>query len=201
METGLFAITTFLAGLIGTNTLAAHHIALQTASMTFMVPLGISYATTIRVGQRLGQGDRAGARGSGYVGMGIGVGFMGLMALLLWLMPERVVSIYLNLGDRENQAVIQIAIQLLGIAAIFQVFDGLQVIAAGALRGLKDTRIPMILGTMAYWGLGFTSSYGLAFQLGLGGLGLWWGLALGLAIAALLLSYRFHRLTVTAPAP
>lgn len=194
VEAGLFVVTTFLMGLLGTVPLAAHHIALQTASITFMVPLGISYATTVRVGLKMGQGDRAGSRRAGYVGMGIGGVFMGLMALVFWVMPAAIVSIYLDLSDPSNREVVAMAVSLLGVAAMFQVFDGLQVIAAGALRGLKDTRIPMVLGILAYWGIGLSSGYGLGFLLDWGSVGLWWGLALGLAIAALVLSWRFSRL-------
>ncbi|MDX2214769.1 MAG: MATE family efflux transporter [Oculatellaceae cyanobacterium bins.114] len=194
VEAGLFTITTFLMGYLGTTTLAAHQIALQTSALTFMVPMGISLATTIRVGQLVGQGDSDGARLAGYVGIGLGALFMAVMGLIMWIAPRSIIALYLNLNDAENAAVIQIATSLLGVAALFQIVDGIQAIAAGALRGLKDTRIPMLIGIIAYWGVGLTSGYLLGLQQGMGGVGLWLGLAIGLAIAACVLTWRFHSL-------
>ncbi len=193
-ETGMFTVTTLLAGQLGSTTLAAHQIALQTATITFMVPLGISQATTIRVGQFMGQRNPTAAKLAGYVGIALGAVFMGAMALLMWLMPERIVSVYLDLNQPENRPVVAIASALLGVAAIFQIFDGIQVIAAGALRGLKDTRVPMVMGVISYWVVGFSSSFMLGMIVGWGGTGLWWGLALGLAVAATVLTWRFYRL-------
>jgi multidrug resistance protein, MATE family len=190
-EAGLFTVTTFLMGQISTVTLAAHQIALQTAATSFMIPLGVSFATTIRVGQMLGQGDRSGARLAGYVGMGIGATFMAAMGLLMWTIPERIVSLYLDTSDPVNADVVTVAKNLLGVAAWFQLVDGIQVTANGALRGLKDTYIPMMIGIVAYWGIGLTSGYVLSARMGLGGVGLWWGLAIGLAIAAIVLTWRF----------
>ncbi|HEY9700268.1 MAG TPA: MATE family efflux transporter [Trichocoleus sp.] len=190
-ETGLFTVTTFLMGQLGTATLAAHQIALQTAALTFMIPLGISFANTVRVGQFLGQGDLQSAKLAGYTGMSIGVGFMALMALLFWTVPEAIVSLYLDIRNPANQAVVTLAKQLLGVAAMFQVVDGLQVTAVGALRGLKDTRIPMLIGLLAYWGIGLTCGYTLGLRFGFGGVGLWWGLAIGLVLAASILTWRF----------
>jgi MATE family multidrug resistance protein len=190
-EAGLFTVTTFLMGQISTVTLAAHQIALQTAATSFMVPLGVSFATTIRVGQMLGQGDRSGARLAGYVGMGIGATFMAGMSLLMWTIPERIVSLYLDTTDPINADVVTVAKNLLGVAAWFQLVDGIQVTANGALRGLKDTYIPMMIGIVAYWGIGLTSGYILSARMGLGGVGLWWGLAIGLAVAAMVLTWRF----------
>jgi multidrug resistance protein, MATE family len=198
VETGLFTATTFIVGQIGTTTLAAHQIALQTASITFMVPLGVSFATTVRVGQFNGQQNPSGARIAGYVGIGIGSLFMGIMAILFWVMPETIISLYLDVQDPANREVVAIAKSLLGVAAMFQLVDGIQVIAAGALRGLKDTRIPMFIGILAYWFLGLGSSYLLGLQLGFGGIGLWWGLAIGLAAAAVILTWRFHYLITPA---
>lgn len=193
VESGLFAITTILMGLFGTVTLAAHQIALQTAAFTFMVPLGISYATTVRVGQLVGQGHLGSARVAGYVGIGLGAGFMLIAGLLFWMIPETIIALYLDVHEPENQAVVDQAKTLLGVAAIFQIADGVQVNAAGALRGLKDTQVPMLIGIFSYWCVGLTSGYGLGFWLGWGGVGLWWGLAIGLAIAALILTWRFSR--------
>ncbi len=194
VESGLFTVTTFLMGQLGTVTLAAHHIALQTAAVTFMVPLGISFATTVRVGQLMGQGNLRGARLAGFVGMGIGATFMGMMALLFWTMPQTIVSLYLDVNNPDNADVVQMAMALLGVAAMFQLFDGVQIIAAAALRGLKDTRIPMLIGVIAYWIVGLGSGYWLGIRLEFGGVGLWLGLAIGLAAAACILSWRFYSL-------
>lgn len=191
-ETGLFTVTTFLVGQMGTVTLAAHQIALQTASITFMVPLGISFATTVRVGQLNGRGEPSRAQLAGYVGIGLGSLFMGIMAILFWTMPRLIISLYLNVQNPENERVVTVAESLLNVAAMFQMVDGIQVIAAGALRGLKDTRIPMLVGIFAYWGVGLTSGYLLGLRFGFGGVGLWWGLAFGLLSAAAVLTWRFH---------
>lgn len=190
-EAGLFTVTTFLMGHLGTTTLAAHQIALQTAAMAFMIPLGVSFATTVRVGQMLGQGDRSGARLAGYVGIGLGTLFMAATGILMWTVPERIVALYLDVDDLANAAVVNLAKNLLGVAAVFQIVDGIQVTANGALRGLKDTYIPMIVGIFAYWGLGLTSGYFFSSRLEMGGVGLWWGLAIGLAVAATVLTWRF----------
>ncbi|MFM7427222.1 MAG: MATE family efflux transporter [Elainella sp.] len=194
VETGMFTLTTFWMGQIGTTTLAAHQIAQQTAVVTFMVPLGISLATTVRVGLRLGQQDWQGAKLAGVVGIALSTLFMGAMGLLFWLMPERIVGLYLDTGNPANRKVVELAERLLGVAALFQIVDGIQVSASGALRGFKDTRVPMLIGIVAYWGIGLTSGYLLGVQLGLGAVGLWWGLALGLLVAALVLPWRLFAL-------
>ncbi len=191
VEAGLFTITTFLMGQLGTVTLAAHQIALQTASIAFMIPLGISFATTVRVGQLLGQKDPESARLSGFIGIGIGSLFMATMGILFWFFPKQIVSLYLDVDNPVNADVVSLAKSLLGVAAIFQLVDGIQAVAAGALRGLKDTRIPLLIGIIAYWCIGLTSGYWLGMRLGLGSIGLWCGLAIGLAIAASVLTWRF----------
>ncbi|HHP7245177.1 MAG TPA: MATE family efflux transporter [Elainellaceae cyanobacterium] len=197
-ETGMFTITTFLAGQMGTTTLAAHQIALQTASVTFMVPLGISQAVTVRVGWLIGQKNPEGARLAGSVGIALGAIFMGIMAVLMWAFPNSIIAVYLDIQNPQNQPVMAIAAALLGVAAIFQIFDGIQVIAAGALRGLKDTRIPMVIGIISYWLVGFSSSFILGIVLGWGGVGLWFGLAFGLLVAATVLTWRFWGLITPA---
>lgn len=191
VETGMFLLTMLLMGTLGTTALAAHQVVLQTAAITFMVPLGISLATTIRVGQRLGQRNLPGARLAGLVGIAIATLFMGLMGLIFWLLPQSIIGLYLDLDSPDNQAVIALARQLLFVAAVFQVVDGIQVAATGALRGLKDTQIPMLVGIVAYWGIGLTSGYWLGITWQWGGVGLWWGLAIGLAVAAAVLTWRF----------
>lgn len=203
-EAGLFSFTAILMGVLGTVQLAAHQIAIQSASFTFMVPVGLATATAVRVGQAAGRRDGPGVRRSGWVGVSLSAGFMTLTALTFWLVPERVVALYLDVSDPANAEVVRTAAQFLALAAAFQVFDGLQVSAAGALRGLKDTRVPMLMSLLSYWGIGLTTGVLLAFRGGLGGQGLWLGLVVGLASAALLLTWRFRRTTSGArlqPAP
>lgn len=203
-EGGLFTASSFLMAGLGTVALAAHQIALQTAALTFMVPVGVSMAATVRVGHLIGQGKPQAARQAGLVAMGIGGSFMMAMAGLFWLAPNTIVGLYLDVADPANWAVVALAQRLLGIAALFQLADGIQVTAAGALRGLKDTRTPLLIGLMAYWGVGLLSGVGLAYGAGWGGVGLWCGLALGLLIAAIVLPWRFLRLLAVpghSPAP
>lgn len=204
VEVGLFTVTTFLMGQLGTVALAAHQIAIQTAAITFTVPTGIGLATTVQVGQLVGQGDFKRAKRAGFIGIALGCLFMGSMAILFWLMPGRIVALYLDIHDPLNAEVVALAKSLLLIAAMFQLADGIQVTATGALRGLQDTQIPMLIGLVTYWGVGLTSGYLLGLTLGFGGVGLWWGLALGLAVAAILLTWRFwhkqpHRDAIALP--
>ncbi|MEC4816012.1 MAG: MATE family efflux transporter [Scytonema sp. PMC 1069.18] len=191
-EGGFFTVVTFLMGQLGTITLAAHQIAFQTTILTFMIPLGISFATTIRVGQLMGQENPQGARLAGFVGISIAGGFMAIMGILFWIFPEKIVSLYIDTTEPKNAPVVSLAKTLLGVAAMFQIVDGIQVSAVGALRGLKDTRIPLFIGIFAYWGMGLIGGYALGFLLGFGGVGLWWGLAIALAVAAGVLTWRFH---------
>ncbi|RCJ20067.1 MATE family efflux transporter [Nostoc sp. ATCC 43529] len=191
VEGGLFTVVTFLLGQIGTTSLAAHQIALQTASMSFQIALGISLATTVRVGQLAGEQDLVGVRLAGYVGISLGALSMAIAGIIFWLLPKSVVSLYLDINNPSNEDVVNLAVKLLVVAAIFQIVDGVQVTAAGALRGLKDTQIPMLIGIVAYWGIGLSIGYALGIWLGYGAIGLWWGLAIGLASAAIVLTWRF----------
>ena len=200
IESGLFMITVMMMGWISTTALAAHQVAIQCAAFTFMVPLGIGLATSVRVGQAAGRGDAAGVRRAGGVGIGLAAFVMLGAAVAFRTVPRAIVSLYLDLGDPANDAVVATAVALLGVAAVFQVFDGVQVAASGALRGLKDTRAPMLIGLFSYWGVGLTGGYVLGFVLGLGPTGLWWGLVLGLGTAAVLLGRRFHRRSLAAVA-
>ncbi|HEX7021383.1 MAG TPA: MATE family efflux transporter, partial [Trueperaceae bacterium] len=190
-ETGMFTTTALLMGLLGSLPLAAHQIAIQTATLTFMVTVGVAIATSVRVGQAAGRRDAAALRLSGFTGIGLGATFMMLTALAFWLLPERIVSIYIDVRDPANAEVARLAAGFLMLAAGFQVFDGLQAVAAGALRGLKDTRAPMLISLASYWGIGIGSGVLLAFGRGMGGRGLWLGLTFGLATAGLLLTVRF----------
>lgn len=193
LEVGLFSTTAILMGMVGTTLLAAHQIAMQCAAYAFMIPLGLSLAVSVRVGQAIGRKDFLGAQRAGYVGMVLGAGFMMVSAICFWSFPRVIISLFLDMERGANAEVVSQAVILLGVAAVFQVCDGIQVTAAGALRGLKDTRTPMFVGVVAYWLVGLGSGYLLGFQLGWGGVGLWWGLVLGLTTAAILLSWRFTR--------
>ena len=147
----------------------------------------------MRVGQAVGRGDPLGARWAGYLGILLSALFMLGTSILFWTAPRSVIALYLDLNDPANAEVVALAVTLLGIAAIFQIFDGLQVSAAGALRGLKDTRVPMVLGFVSYWLIGLPVSAALGFWVGWGAQGFWWGFVLGLASAAVLLTGRFYR--------
>ena len=192
LEAGLFTAATLVMGQFGQTALAAHQVALNAASVTFMVPLGIGMAGGVRVGQAAGAGNLKGAARAGWTAVGLGASFMACSALLFWLRPAWVVWLYA--GRQPDPAVADLAVALLGVAAVFQLVDGIQATAAGALRGLKDTRVPMLIGAFSYWGLGLSLGAGLGVYGGGGPRGLWWGLTLGLAAAAVLLSARFWRL-------
>jgi MATE family multidrug resistance protein len=192
-ESSLFSITALLMGLFGANALAAHQIAIQTASITFMIPTGLAIATSVRVGQAVGRRDPVGVTRVGTLGIVLSVVVMCVPSLLYWLVPDVVISIYLGPPTLETAEVRQLARTFLGIAAMFQVVDGVQVSVVGALRGLKDTRVPMLLTLIAYWLLGLPTGVGLAFGLNLDGPGLWFGLVVGLTMAAILLLERFRR--------
>jgi MATE family multidrug resistance protein len=193
IESGLFVLTALMVGVLGTVPLAAHQIALQCAAFTFMVPLGVGIAGSVRVGQAVGRGQPDAARRAGYASMLLAGLFMLGAAVLFWTVPHAIVRLYIDPSLPGNAGVAALAVALLGIAALFQVFDGVQVAAMGALRGLKDTRMPMLIALLTYWGIGLSTGYVLGLEWGMGAEGLWWGLVMGLAAAALLLSVRFHR--------
>ena len=191
LEVAVFSAAVYVLGVIGTEQLAAHQIAIQCSAMTFMVPFGLAQAATVRVGIAAGAGDRDGVRRAGWTAFLMGLGFMTTMAVALWLLRWPIVDAFLDLTAPANLRVAVHAVEFLAVAALFQVFDGAQTIAMGALRGLKDTRVPMLIAAFGYWGLGFTVSCLAAFPLGLGGFGVWIGLAFGLAVVALLATARF----------
>lgn len=192
-EGGLFSATALLMGLFGQDALAGHQIAIQAASITFMIPVGLSIATGVRVGAAAGRRDAQAVRRAGLTGIVAAATVMLGTAALFRFAPELVVSAFLDPRDPRNADVVLFATRFLGIAAAFQVVDGVQVSAAGALRGLRDTRIPMIISLVAYWGLGLTTAIVLAFVVGLDGVGLWTGLVVGLGAAASMLLWRFFR--------
>ena len=190
-EIGLFSAASVLMGLLGTNELAAHAVALQCASMTFMVPLGLSQATTVRVGLAFGAGSPEGVRKAGWTSLGLTLCFMSATCLLFLLVPHAVVGLFLDASAPQNQVALGLAATYLGVAGVFQLVDGTQVIAAAALRGLSDTKMPMILALGGYWACGLPIAYLCGFTLGLRGFGVWLGLAAGLAIVAVILTARF----------
>lgn len=194
LEIGLFAIVTYLMGLLGTEVLAAHQVVLQTIAITFMVPLAMSYAATIRVGQEMGQNNLVGAIRASYVGTAIGLGFMILMMIMMLLFPQQIIGVFIDIRDPRNINVVTLATGLMTIAAISQILDGPQKIIMGALYGLQDTRIPMLLSLLAFWGVGLTSGYWLGFHTALGGNGLWIGQSIGIALSAVIFFWRFHHL-------
>jgi MATE family multidrug resistance protein len=185
LEFGAFAAAGLLMGLIGTVAVAGHQVALNLASLTFMVPLGVAQAAAVLVGRSVGQADPPAARRAAGAGLLVGGGFMTLTAALFLLLPGPLARIY-----SSDLPVVSLAMVLLPIAGIFQVFDGLQVVASSALRGVGDTRAPMLVNLLGFWVLGLPLGLVLAFPLGLGARGIWWGLALGLAVVALLLLVR-----------
>ena len=193
-EAGIFATAAFLMGNIGTAQLAAHTVALQIAALAFQVPFGVGQAATIRVGFFYGARDKEGMRKAGWTGIAIGTGFMAITALAMLLMPMVLLTIYIDPWAPENTVLVGFALQYLMIAAAFQLFDGMQAVAAGALRGLQDTRMPMWIALFAYWVPGIGIALTLGFATPLQGTGVWIGLATGLAVAALLLTWRWtHR--------
>jgi multidrug resistance protein, MATE family len=196
VESTLFLATGLMVGLLGESQLAAHQIALNVASVAFMVPLAIGQAANVRVGFWSGAGQPLAARHAGFVALALGVAFMTLSGLVLIAAPHWIVGLYLHLDDPANAATVTLASSLLGVAAIFQIVDGMQTVGSGCLRGLKDTRVPMIAAAFGYWVIGFPTGYTLAFHFGLGARGLWWGLAAGLASVALLMTLRFHKLSL-----
>lgn len=192
-EAGMFSAAAIAMGTLGHFELAAHQIALQTASISFMIPLGIAIATSVRVGQAIGRGSPADARLAGNTGMICGTVVMAVFGILFWLFPKTIISFYIDMQDPANAIVIRLAVGFLAIAALFQTVDGLQVCASSSLRGLKDTTAAMILTLISYWGIGVPVGAWLCFSAGLQGNGLWLGMTFGLATAALLLTIRFQR--------
>jgi MATE family multidrug resistance protein len=195
MEYGLFAAAALLMGLIGTTALAAHQIALQIAAILFMVPFGIGMAATVRVGHAVGRNDAPAVRRAGFVATLLGIGFMSGMTLAVILGRYAIARFFFGEAADSAGAVIELTAALLLVGATFFVADGIQTVAAGALRGLNDTRVPLLFAAISYWLIGFPAACGLGFQTGLGAIGVWIGLSCGTAIYAALLVLRFRLLT------
>jgi len=191
-EVAIFNGAAMLMGLIGPTSLAAHAIAIQIASLTFMVPMGIGQAATVRVGRAFGAGDRDGIARSGAVAIMLGLGFMALMALMMLLAPHILVSPFLDLSKPGATEVAALAASFLLYAAIFQLADGAQVVGSCILRGLEDTRVPMIFAGLGYWVIGLPLSAALGFWTPLAGVGIWIGLVIGLTIVSVLMLGRWR---------
>ena len=190
-EVGLFASSSVMMGWLGTVPLAAHGIALQIASIAFMIPLGISNAATVRVGVALGRGDEADLGRAGTTALLIAIAVALVGATVFWIWPRTLIGFYLDPANANAEAVLAYAVPLLLVAAAFQTVDSLQAVASGILRGVKDTRVPLVMALVSYWGIGLPVAWVLGIYAGFGGLGIWVGLALGLAVAAVLLNGRF----------
>lgn len=195
-ESGAFAAAALMMGWLGATALAAHQIALSCAAFTFMFPLGLSMAASIRISKELGAGRREVLRAIGFGALGLGS-----LIMLTFAAVFAFGGVVLARGFTADTAVIALATKLLVVAAIFQLFDGGQVVSSGALRGLNDVKVPTVMTFVAYWVIALPGGYLLAFKLGGGPVGVWAGLAAGLGCAALLLGRRFHRLTLLRQSP
>jgi MATE family multidrug resistance protein len=192
-EGGFFGSAAFLMGLIGAAELAAHTLALQVAAFFFQIPMGIGQAATIRVGYHFGAGNREACGRAGWAAVVTCLGFQVFGAVVMLAAPRTVLSLYIDTAAPANAAMVGFAVQYLLVAAAFQLFDGLQAVAAGALRGLQDTRVPMVLALFGYWLPGFGTAVLLGMFTPLSGLGVWIGLAVGLIVVAALLLWRWAR--------
>lgn len=188
MEASLFGTVGLLMAAFGSAAVAGHQVAINFTALTFMVPVGLALATTIRVGHAVGRGDLSGARLNGRTGITIALIIMTFPAVLMAVWPHWIVALYTDAPHVARRAE-----EFLRLAALFQFADGLQVAAAGALRGFKDTRVPMLITFFAYWCIGLPLGAYLGFVALERPAGLWWGLIVGLAVAALLLNLRFYR--------
>ena len=198
-EVGLFAASSVMMGWLGTLPLAAHGAALQVTSAVFMVHMGLSNAATVRAAQAYERGDNRGLRDGAKVVIAMSI-FTALMTVLAFLIfPEFLIGLFMHPGEAERAAVIAIGVGLLAAAALFQLVDAAQVMALGLLRGLQDTKIPMIIAAISYWLIGVPASYVLGFTWGMGGVGIWLGLAIGLALAGVLMMVRFWGWSVRVP--
>ena len=195
VEVGLFVGAALLMGRLGVAEAAAHQIALTAAATAFMIPLGLGMAATVRVGQKVGSGRLHEVAKAGWSAVLVGLAFMTVTATLFMTRPLWVLQLFLDLNDPEKARTVALACDLLFLAGLFQIFDGLQVTAIGALRGLKDVNVPLAIGAFWYWGVGLSSAVYLAFYTELAHRGIWIGFVLGLLGAGLSLAWRFHKLS------
>jgi multidrug resistance protein, MATE family len=190
-ETGLFSATAILMGWIGTIELATHGIAIQIASMAFVIYLGFSNAGTVRAGRALGRGDITGIWRVALTVLGLQLSVAAVVIVMFLAIPETLLGAFLTEGSAEAGQIISYGVGLLVVTALFQIPDGVQVVALSLLRGIKDTKVPMILAVISYWVIGMPTSYVLGFVWGYGGVGIWAGLVFGLSVAAITMLWRF----------
>lgn len=195
LEAGMFVSVSIISGILGAKTLAAFQIIMGWVGLPFVVGLGLAEATMVRVAYATGVNELRGARRSGLVGMSLGVSILLVLVVVPIFFAEQIVDVFLDTSHEGSDEVASLAIRLLGIVAIFQVFDGLQVVASRALRAMRDAMVPLWLAAFGYWVCGIGGGCLLAFGLDWGAVGLWWGLAAGLIVTASLLAWRFVRLT------
>lgn len=194
-EVGLFSGSAIIVGWVGKDVLAAHGIALQVVTLTFMIQLGLSQAVTVRAGRAYGENDIAGLRRGLAAAHVLGGAVAVLVALAYLLFPGAIIGVFLDPADPASDEIIRIGAALLIMGGVFQLVDASQVLTISALRGMQDTRVPMILAAFAYWGVGAPAAYVLALPLGFGGQGVWAGLVIGLAVAAIVMMIRFRQQT------
>jgi MATE family multidrug resistance protein len=188
LEIGAFSVAGVLAGRLNATALATHQIALNCASVTYMVPLGTASAAAVAVGHAIGRRQPELARRSGFIAVALACVFMACAAMAFLAIPKQIIEIF-----TRDAGVVSLGTRLLSLAACFQLFDGIQTVATGALRGLGETRIPMLVNLGGYWIIGLPVSYLLCFNLGLGVYGLWWGLTIALILIAIILLYAWQR--------
>jgi Na+-driven multidrug efflux pump len=191
LEGALFGGAAFLMGLISVASVDAHAVALNIAAIAFQVPYGIAQAGTIRVGMAYGARDHRWIARAGWTSIALGTGFMLTTAVAIWLVPRLFIAAYIDIDDPAHAEVVVLAVQFLALAAMFQLFDGAQAVAAGALRGLQDTRVPMLIAGFGYWVAGFGAAIWLGFGAGWQGVGIWTGLLVGLFVVSGLLIWRW----------
>ncbi|WP_424628041.1 MATE family efflux transporter [Bradyrhizobium sp. SYSU BS000235] len=192
-EVTIFNAAVFLMGHFGAAAIAAHSIAIQIASASFMVPMGLGQAATVRVGRAHGARDRDAVTRAGWTAFALAMVFMATMSVVMMTMPRTLISAFIDIADPANMAVVNTAVTFLFCAAMFQIVDGAQAVGAGMLRGLQDTHVPMIYAAIGYWGVGMPMSLFFAFRMGFGGLGIWIGLATALAVVACVMMTRWIR--------
>lgn len=195
VEVGLFTFAAFCMGAMGSTQMAAHQIALQTVSMAFMIPVGISYAVTMRIGQHYGAGNLLLARTAGRAGIVFGGTTMLAFGVLFWLAPHTIIGLFLDINDPKFADIVELTVKLLAIAAWFEILDGTQTIAMGAIRGFKDARTTFLIGLASYWLVAAPAAWIFGFYTNHGAVGVWWGLALGLLCSAVALTWAFERKT------
>ena len=192
-EVGLFAIASVMMGWVGTIALAAHGVALQIASITFMIHLGLSQAITVRAGRAWGRSDRVMLRLACQAAMVLSAIAVCMTVFVFLVFPEPLLGAFIDPGDPDRIDILAVGVGLLAVAALFQTVDAAQVMALGMLRGVQDTKVPMIMAAFSYWVVGVPTSYLLGFTFGLDGVGIWLGLSVGLAVAGVLMQMRFWR--------